>query len=177
MNFKQFTEVPKEILLIVDVQESFESFFPPNYLNRIYELAKTFKNVYQIWDNIDASKPSYTFPNQREIFEKSYGGDYEQDIELYLSGEDLALFRRFDIENDLSNFEYGESFKTHDGRLLVFVGAVHPWFLVDTELYIFLKSIKGRHVTICGGSEGECLTDVEAALDACGVKWQSTLTY
>ena len=65
-----------KVLVIVDVQKDFDKFIQHDLVDELYEYAKKFKQVYQIWDTNDATKPTYKFPNQVGCYSKRYGSKY-----------------------------------------------------------------------------------------------------
>lgn len=172
-------------LIIVDVQKSFKKFFNDNYVNALKQYAKTFVNVYQIWDNhvegpdkdgkylydgnpnIPVHDDLYHFPNQKQLVEKRY--NYDVDIKFY------RKILNKDLHNDIREKEKknlikkGQMFITTEGTAIVYIGNNHKWFHIPKKLYNILVSLKGLNTTIVGGSDLECLSDIVSAAQSIGV--------
>ena len=80
---KIFEDYNKDgILIIVDVQRSFKSFFTDNYLSELNKYCLKFDKVYQIFDNhVDGKNPDkdYLYDSDPDIENK-------KDLEIFLSG-------------------------------------------------------------------------------------------
>lgn len=145
-----------DTLVIVDVQENFKKFMPRFYLDALFEYCEYFKNVYQIWDNIDISEPSYTFPNQKGAYSKSYGIIDDKFIEKIISEND-------DIkEGDLFKHDYLKYY-------VVKVDNNHEWFFINDELQKLFNKLKGKTVILVGGAKDECIEDVYVAMKSFGI--------
>lgn len=182
------SEKPKEQnshLIIVDVQASFKKYFTDNYLKQLKEYAKGFENVYQLWDNhvqgpnIDKDylyepKPEipdindiYDFPNEKLRIEKRY--NYDVDADFYKKILDEQTYQKMKQAEDNRTIKRGDIFRTTEGTIIVYIGNNHRYYHVPIKLYKLLKKLKGKHVTMVGGSDGECYTDIETAAKSIGV--------
>lgn len=181
-NFGQFTS---EDLLIVDVQKSFSKFFTDKYLKELNKHCSLYKRVYQIWDNhidgknvdkdflydsdpeIPIHEDLYHFPNQKDLIEKRY--NYNVNVDFYkeiLSKSQLEEIKKKESTNSLKK---GEIFKTSKGTYIVFVGNKHRWTHVGIKLIKLFESLRGKYITIVGGSDSECLEDIFTAAKSLGV--------
>lgn len=175
----------QQTLIIVDVQKSFKKFFTDNYLKELNRYCLEFDKVYQIFDNhvdgknpdkdylydkdpdIESKKDLYKFNNQVDLVEKRY--NYDVDADFYKKILDVEVYN--DIKNKEKNksLKRGDFFPTTGGTIIVYIGNNHQWNHMSKKLYdIFLK-LKGKDVTICGGSSDECLLDVEVCGLSMGV--------
>ena len=182
------SEKPKEQnshLIIVDVQASFKKYFTDNYLKQLKEYAKGFENVYQLWDNhvqgsnVDKDylyepKPDipdindiYDFPNEKLRIEKRY--NYDVDADFYKKILDEQTYQKMKQAEDNRTIKRGDIFRTTEGTIIVYIGNNHRYYHVPIKLYKLLKKLKGKHVTMVGGSDGECYTDIETAAKSIGV--------
>lgn len=186
-HLKIFEEYQKKShLIIVDVQKSFKKYFTDNYLKQLKEYAKDFENVYQLWDNhvqgpnVDKDylyepKPEipnindiYDFPNEKLRIEKRYNYNVDADFfKKILSDKTYKLMKN--KEND-GSMKRGDIFETTEGTIIVYIGNNHRYYHVPIKLYNLFKKIKGEHVVIVGGSENECLLDIEVAAKSLGVQ-------
>ena len=96
----------KEVLIVVDVQVHFKS-VTDEYVDGIFELCKTFDEVYQIWDAVDVNTPDFKFPNQKDVIRKEYGGILEEDdIDHYdFSEKDKLYLKKAFKEEDFQRRE------------------------------------------------------------------------
>lgn len=172
-------------LIIVDVQKSFKKFFTDNYLKKVKEYASTFENVYQIWDNHAQGKnvdkdylydespdiPNiseiYDFPNEKLRIEKRY--NYDVDADFYKKILDKKTYQEVKQKEDSKSLKKGDYFKTTEGTIIVYIGNNHVWYHVPIKLYKLFLKLKGKQVTIIGGADNECLTDIETAAKSLGV--------
>jgi len=173
-------------LMIVDVQKSFSKFFTPNYITQLKEYAKSYSNVYQIWDNhIDGhnvdkdylydKKPDtpsmhndlYAFENQKMLIEKRYS--YDVDAKFFKKILDEKTFKIVKEKEKKGLLKRGEIFKTNEGTIIVYIGNKHVWFHCPKKLYELLLKLKGKHLTMVGGSDSECLSDVFTTCESIGV--------
>jgi len=182
--FENFTK--KRILIIVDVQKSFEKFFNKNYLAALNTYCNDFDKVYQIFDNhhegknpdkdflydetpdIENKNDLYRFNNQVDLIEKRY--NYDVDVDFYkkiLSNDTYNKIKEKETNNFLKRGDY---FNTTEGTIIVYIGNNHKWFHAPIKLYDLLKSLKNEEVVIVGGSEGECILDVMTTAKALGLK-------
>ena len=191
------------VLIIVDVQKSFRKFFSEMYLNELKKYCKNFEEVYQIWDNhvdgknvdkdylyndnpdIPVHKDLYHFDNQKDIIEKRY--NYDVDVDFYnnrmkdsvgnkgiLDEETHKLIKQKESENSLQK---GDFFRTKEGTIIVYIGNNHQWFHVPLKLYNLLKGLKGKQVTVVGGSDSECLEDIITTCEKLGVNIKRNWKY
>lgn len=181
-NFKIYEKnVWTNHLLIVDVQEQFSQFFNDIYLEKLYEHAEMFSNVYQIFDTIDSAEYSYDFPNQVKAINKEYGGEIQiEDANLYFNGEILENFLKIDNLEYLNDLEPGTNWKMNNGDYYYYIGGQtynsigHDWFICPNKLYNFFTDIKNRSISfeVCGGAEYECLTDILVILDSLDIEYK-----
>ena len=162
------------ILIIVDVQKEFDKFIPIGFVDNLTKYCNNFSTVYQIWDSNKAKGPSYTFPNQKGLYEKKYGTKFSAEL------KDISkkLMSQNPQENDVFKFQDADS-------SVVKVDNNHGWFYVNEQLSRFFKSLNGSSVVLVGGAgptdinfyengdikydNGECLKDVYEALESYGV--------
>lgn len=173
-------------LLIVDVQKSFHKFFTENYITQLKEYAKKYSNVYQIWDNHIEGKnvdndylydkkpdtPSihndlYAFANQKMLIEKRY--TYDVDAKFFKKILDEKTYQIVKDKEKKKLLKRGEIFKTNEGTIIVYIGNNHVWFHCPKKLYELLLKLKGKHLTVVGGSDSECLSDVFTTCESLGV--------
>jgi hypothetical protein len=185
MVVEKFKEFYSKNLLIVDVQKSFSKFFTDKYLKELNKYSDQFENVYQIWDNhidgkdvdkdflyekdpeIPINGDLYHFNNQKDLIEKRY--NYNVRVDFYqkiLSKEKFTKIRSRESSNEIKK---GESFKTDKETYIVFVGNKHRWVHIGIKLVNLFLSLKGKEVTIVGGSDSECLEDIFTAARSLGV--------
>ena len=163
-------------LFVVDVQKSFRKFFTEMYINELKKYCKNFNNVYQIWDNhidgknvdteylykkspiIPVHRDLYSFPNQKDIIEKRY--NYNVTIDFYRKILDTNTFKRIKNKENKNLLKVGDSFKTKEGTILIFIGNKHRWFHCPYKLYSLFKKLVGKEIYIIGGSDSECLNDI-----------------
>ena len=179
-------------LIVVDVQKSFKKFFTDKYVSQLQKYCNQFSNVYQIWDNhVDGTKVDkdylydkneedkddhhdlYDFPNQTDTIEKRY--NYDVDVDFYrkiLSKKTYKL-----IKSKEGNLKRGESFYTNEGTIIVYVGNNHQWHHLSKKLFELFKTLKGKEVTIVGGSNSECLEDIYIAGISLGVNIKKNMEY
>jgi len=186
-NIKTFENFQSDsTLIIVDVQKSFKKFFSEMYLHDLQEYCKSFNNVYQIWDNhiegknvdkdylydenpdIPINGDLYFFPNQKLLIEKRYL--YNVDVTFFKKILDKETYNQIKEKEDKKLLKKGEFFNTKYDTIIVYIGNKHNWFHMGKKLYNFLKSMKGKEVTICGGASGECLDDLITTAISIGVK-------
>ena len=182
--FEDF-ETKNNILRVVDVQKSFRKFFTEMYLHEVKKYCKSFKTVYQIWDNhtektpdkdylydknpdIPIEKDLYQFPNQVDLIEKRY--NYDVDADFYKKILDKETYLKIKGMEDANTLKRGNSFATKGGTILVYIGNNHQWFHAPKKLYNIFSKLKGKEVVIIGGSSNECLLDLEICGLAMGVK-------
>lgn len=161
-------------LMIVDVQENFSKFFSEKYVEELKKYCKGFARVYQIYDNMELDEPTYEFPNEVNAYDKQFGFDLQPEYahEYFMPA----------IAEKIVNQEYtqGDGFEMKDGRIAIYVGAQHEWFLVEDNLVSLFNTLKsqGRKLilvggagSVIGGSEtsGECLTDIYQAAKYFGI--------
>lgn len=183
---KTFESHNNSNLIVVDVQKSFKKFFNEVYLNELKKYCQTFKNVYQLWDNhvdgknvdkdylydhapeIPIHDDLYHFPNQKELIEKRY--NYDVDADFYKKILDKDVYNEISDKEEKGLLKKGDIFRTKEGTIITYIGNNHNWFHCPKKLYELLTSLKGKEVTIVGGSDSECLQDVVTTAEKIGVK-------
>ncbi len=182
----------KDILIIIDVQKSFKDFFTDKYVSEIKKYCNKFSKVYQIWDNHhlgqnvdkdylydeDPETPShkdlYDFPNQIELIEKRY--NYDVDVDFYRKVLDSDVYENLKNKEDNNELNKGDFFPTKEGTIIVYIGNNHRWFHLPKKLYDLFMEITeaqaddGAEVTIIGGADSECFTDIEVTAKSLGVR-------
>ena len=187
----------KDILIIVDVQKSFNSFFTEKYVSELKKYCNEFSKVYQIWDNhvdgknvdkdylydeypeIPVHKDLYHFPNQKDLIEKRY--QYDVDVDFYKRVLDNDVYKDVKSKEENNELIKGDFFPTNEGTLIVYIGNKHKWYHMPKKLHELFTEVaeaqnlneglvEVRDVILVGGADGECLTDVETAAKAMGVK-------
>ena len=174
------------ILIIVDVQKSFEKFFNKNYLAALNTYCDDFDKVYQIFDNhhegknpdkdflydetpdIENKNDLYRFNKQVDLIEKRYNYDVDADFYKKILTEDT--YKKIKELEKSNSLKRGNYFETTEGTIIVYIGNNHQWFHCPIKLYELFKSIKGEEIVIVGGSAGECILDVMVAAKALGLK-------
>lgn len=180
-------------LIIVDVQKSFKKFFSEMYLNELKKYCEKFSEVYQIWDNhvegrdvdkdylydenpdIPIHDDLYHFPNQTELIEKRY--NYDVDADFYKKILDKDVYKEISDKEDNKQLNKGDTFPTKEGTIIVYIGNNHKWFQVPIKLYEHLTELKGKEVTIVGGSDSECLEDIITSAESLGVNIKRDYKY
>lgn len=183
---KLFENFQNETLIIVDVQKSFKKFFTEMYLHELKKYCENFSEVYQLWDNhvdgkdvdkdylfdnnpdIPVHNDLYNFPNQRGIIEKRY--NYDVDVDFYKKILDKETYDLLKSKEDSDGLKKGDLFKTKEDTAIVYIGNNHQWFQVPKKLFNLFQQLKGKDVTIVGGADSECLSDVYTAAESMGVK-------
>jgi hypothetical protein len=173
------------ILFIVDVQKSFRDFFTEMYIHELKKYCKTFKYVYQIFDNhvdgkgvdknylyddnpdIPVHDDLYHFPNQVDLIEKRY--NYDVDIDFFKKILDKEIYNNIKERESKGLMKKGEFFETTEGTIIVYIGNNHIWFQVPKKLYDLLLKLKGKEISIVGGSDSECLEDIFITAESLGV--------
>lgn len=187
-------------LIIVDVQKSFgpdgeigKKYFSHKYVSELQNYCKNFKNVYQIFDNHidgkDADKEYlyddypdipingdlYKFPNQKDVIEKRY--KYDVNVDFFKKILDKKIYSEIKEKEKNKSLKVGETFKTNEGTILTYVGNRHVWFHCPIKLYKLLNSLKGENVEMVGGSDSECLHDIEVTAKSIGVNVKRNYKY
>lgn len=183
---KLFENYSNNILIVVDVQKSFHEFFSENYLKELNKYCNNFSDVYQIWDNhhhgknvdkdylydenpdIPIDKDLYHFPNQKELIEKRY--NYDVDVDFYKKILDKEVYKSVKFKEINNTLKKGDSFKTNEGTIIVYIGNNHKWHHMSKKLYELFLELKGKKVIIVGGSNKECLEDIVICGISMGVK-------
>jgi len=187
----------KDILIVVDVQKSFKKFFNEVYLHELKKYCNEFSKVYQIWDNhvdgknvdkdylydedpeIPVHKDLYHFPNQTDLIEKRY--NYDVDADFYKKVLTPETYEEVKTKEDANELKKGDFFPTNEGTLIVYIGNNHRWYHMPKKLHELFTEVaeaqslneglsEVKDVILVGGADGECLTDVEIAAEAMGVK-------
>lgn len=182
-HFESYTQ--NTTLIVVDVQKSFKKFFTEMYLHKLKEYCGQFSAVYQIWDNhvngknvdkdylyhddpeIPIHDDLYKFPNQVELIEKRY--NYDVDADFYKKILDKEVYKDIKSREEDNTIKRGDLFKTKEGTAIVYIGNNHKWFHIPKKLYDLFLKLKGKEVTIVGGSDSECLEDVLIAGESMGI--------
>jgi len=164
------------ILFVVDVQSEFEKFIPKNFVTKLNEYCKEFKQVYQIWDSNKTKSSTYKFPNQVAKLEKQFGvKKYYQDLkggieEWFNQIFDETSANKMIKELKKKNIKEGDKFRLKDkDEYLVYIDNNHNWFYVNSELYKTFKKLKNKSVIIVGGADNECLEDIYISAKAFGL--------
>lgn len=146
-------------LVIVDVQKEFNKFIQHDLVDELYDYARKFKQVYQIWDTHKTDiAPTYVFPNQVDAVKKKYGKNHFSDK--------VTKF----IKNKTDETFEGNLFKLSDGEgYIVRVDNNHDWFYVNPEIVELIQKLKDKQVILAGGADNECLEDVYQAFKAFGL--------
>ncbi len=171
--FEQFTT--KKHLIIVDVQKSFRKFISENYINSLINYSKDFENVYYIYDTHKSTENElYDFFNIKHTIPKKYNYDVNVDFYKEILDDDLYNY----IKNKETNNKLieGDYFKTENG-IIVYIGNKHKWFHCENELYQLLKSLKNETVYLVGGSDGECLLDIETTAISLNINIRKNFKY
>lgn len=182
----------KDILIVVDVQKSFHDFFTDNYVNELKKYCNEFSKVYQIWDNHHLGRnvdkdylydedpdegpdgDLYEFTNQIDLIEKRY--QYDVDADFYKRVLDNDVYKDVKSKEENNELIKGDFFPTKEGTIIVFINNNHRWFHLPKKLYDIFVEIKEAQieekvlVTIVGGADGECITDIEVVAKSLGVK-------
>ena len=185
-NIKTFENFQSDsTLIIVDVQKSFRKFFSEMYLNELKKYCNNFKYVYQIFDNhvdgknvdkdylydenpdVPVHNDLYYFPNQKDIIEKRY--NYDVDVDFYKKILDKKVYNEISQKEQNNQLKKGDIFPTKEGTYIVYVGNNHKWHHISKKLYDLFVNLKGKNVTIVGGSDSECLEDIFIAATSIGV--------
>jgi hypothetical protein len=155
-------------MVIVDVQDSFKKYFGDKYVEALDEFCTDYKRVFQIWDNHDAKKPDYAFPNQCGAYEKRYGGELDiNDVENFFPEPMWDT-----VKNKLDNIpNVGDMFETLHGDVWVYIDSNHKWFLCSKELFSLFNGFKKqqRKIVLVGGAINECLQDIYVTMTYLGV--------
>ena len=181
------------ILIIVDVQKSFKKFFTDNYLKELNKYCLNFDKVYQIFDNhVDGKNPDkdylydedpdienktdlYRFNNQVDLIEKRY--NYDVDADFYKKILDEKVYDDIKQKEKDKSLKRGDCFPTTEGTLIVYIANNHQWFHIPKKLYDIFLTLKGKDVTIVGGSDQECYLDVEVSGSILGVNVKRNNNY
>lgn len=193
-HIKVFEDFKKNnILIIIDVQKSFHKFFTKNYLSELNKYCSNFNKVYQIFDNhVDGKAPDkdylydndpdienkddlYKFNNQVDLIEKRY--NYDVDADFYKNILDRKVYREIKQKESEGSLKRGNYFPTTEGTIIVYIGNNHVWHHLSKKLYDLFSELKGKEVVIVGGSDEECLLDVEVSAKALGVKIKRDFRY
>jgi hypothetical protein len=176
---------PQTNLIIVDVQKSFRKFFTEMYIHKLKEYAKSYTNVYQIWDNhhegkdvdtdylydsnpdIPITSDLYTFPNQRDMIEKRYV--YNVNVDFFKKILSKDIYKSIKDKESKNLLKRGDLFLTTEDTIIVYVGNNHIWMHVGKKMYNLFLKLKGKEVVMVGGSSGECFADIETAAISLGV--------
>jgi len=186
MNYlKLFESFQNDVLLIVDVQRSFRKFFTEMYLNELNKYCQNFSEVYQLWDNhvdgknvgtdylfdenpdIPVHMDLYNFPNQKDIIEKRY--NYDVDVDFYKKVLDKETYDLIKSKEESKDLKRGDLFKTKEGTAIVYIGNNHKWFQIPKKLFNLFEELSGKNVTIVGGADSECLSDVFISAESMGI--------
>ncbi|MCK9476974.1 MAG: hypothetical protein M0R46_13685 [Candidatus Muirbacterium halophilum] len=181
---RTFENYETSILIIVDVQKSFRKFFTDLYLNELKKYALTFDTVYQIWDNhhdvnydkdylydenpdIPIINDLYNFNNDI-LIEKRY--NYDVDVTFYKKILDINTYNNIKNKEDNKQLVKGDYFITKYGTIIVYIGNNHNWFHAGKKLINVFNDMKGKTITMVGGSNNECYEDLITTAETLGVK-------
>jgi hypothetical protein len=183
----------EEVLLIVDIQKSFKKFFTENYIHQVKNYCKKFKEVYQIFDNhvdgknvdkdylydddheVSVHDDLYWFPNQIDIIEKRY--NYNVDVDFYKKILDRETYKKAKELESNKKLKIGDIFETKQGTHIVYVGNNHKWHHISKRLYDLFMKLKDKKVTIIGGADSECLSDIFTSAESLGVEIKRNWKY
>jgi hypothetical protein len=147
----------KDILIIVDVQKSFRSFFTEMYLSELKKYCNKFNRVYQIWDNhhlgqnvdkdylydrdpeIPVDGDLYHFPNQKDLIEKRY--NYDVNADFYKKVLDDDVYEEVKNKEERDELKQGDHFPTKEGTIIVFIGNNHRWYHMPKKLHELFMEI------------------------------------
>jgi hypothetical protein len=193
IHLKLFENFQNEVLLIVDVQKSFRKFFTEMYIHELKKYCEKFEDVYQIWDNhvdgkgvdkdylfdenpdIPVHNDLYNFPNQKDIIEKRY--NYDVDVNFYKKVLDKKTYDEISSKEKNKTLKRGDLFKTKEGTVLVYIGNNHKWFHMPKKLYLLFEKLKNKSVTVVGGADSECLSDVFISAESMGINIKRDWSY
>lgn len=146
-------------LVIVDIQKEFNKFIQYDLVDEVYEYAKEFDKVYQIWDtNKGNETPTYKFPNEVYDVKKKYGKNHFS-----------PKVKKF-IQKMTDETPEGNKFKLSDENgYIVRVDNNHDWFYANPELVDLVEDLENDKVILVGGADNECLEDVYQMFIAFGV--------
>ena len=149
------------IMVVCDFQKEFSQFIPKGMLDALIGQCNNFHTVYQIWDSNQASKPSYTFPNEKQAIIKKFGTKFSDELEDTVK----KLHQKYpdSKEGDIFEFDDIDSY-------VVRVTNNHGWFYIPEKMAKVFKTLKDKQVTLVGGAFTECIKDVYEAMKAFGVK-------
>jgi len=182
---KLFENFQNGTLIIVDVQKSFRKYFSEMYLHELKKYCGNFSEVYQLWDNhvdgknvdkdylfdenpdIPVHNDLYNFPNQKDIIEKRY--NYDVDVDFYKKILDKETYDLIKTKEESDGLKRGDLFKTKEDTAIVYIGNNHKWFQIPKKLYNLFEELRGQEVTIVGGADSECLSDVFISAESMGV--------
>jgi hypothetical protein len=164
----------ERILIIVDVQKSFERFFNKKYLSELNKYCNDFDKVYQVFDNHHEGKSpdiDYLYSKEPDIENKNDLYKFNNEIDLiekrYIYGVDIDYFKKIldeqtynNIKEKEKNLKQGEYFSTTEGTIIVYIGNNHKYFHLPIKLYNLFKTLKGEHIVIVGGADDECIEDI-----------------
>lgn len=154
-------------LVIVDVQPKFKKFITNTYLLELKDYAEKFQRVFQIYDVIDGEDNPYYFPNQIEAYEKAYGGELLQD-DIYYYFNNPHVIEELENKFENNSFQPGDKYQMSGGDYFIYVGDQHEWFICSEELCILFENFakQKRKITLVGGAQNECLSDIYISMIA-----------
>jgi hypothetical protein len=194
----------ENILIIVDVQKSFDKYFTDRYVDELKKYCQKFKSVYQIWDNHidgksvdkdylydeDPEEPSnddlYDFPNQEDLIEKRY--NYNVDVDFYKKILDDSVYEDAKKRESDGDLVKGDHFPTKEGTIIIYIGNNHKWYHMPKKLRDLFEKLtysqsinenigKVNDVVLVGGADRECLDDIEVAAEIMGVNIKRNPAY
>ena len=192
-HIKLYENFNSSTLIIVDVQHSFKKFFTDNYITALNKYCLNFDKVYQIFDNhVDGKNPDkdylydedpdienktdlYRFNNQVDLIEKRY--NYDVDADFYKKILDEKVYDDIKQKEKDKSLKRGDYFPTTEGTLIVYIANNHQWFHIPKKLYDIFLTLKGKDVTIVGGSDQECYRDIEVSGKVLGVNVKRNNNY
>ena len=113
------------------------------------------------------------------MIEKRY--NYDVDADFYKKVLTSETYEEVKSKEDADELKKGDFFPTDEGTLIVYIGNNHKWYHMPKKLHELFTEVaeaqnmneglsEVRDVILVGGADGECLTDVETAAEAMGVR-------
>jgi len=109
----------------------------------------------------------YNFPNQKDIIEKRY--NYDVDVDFYKKILDRQTYELIKSKQEKGSIKRGDLFETKEGTVIVYIGNNHKWFQMPKKLYELFKDLGNKKITIVGGADSECLSDIFTSAETMGL--------
>ena len=114
--------------------------------------------------------------------------NYDVDADFYKKVLSPDTYKEVSEKEDANELKKGDFFPTNEGTLIVYVGNNHKWYHMPKKLHELFEEVveaqsvneglnEVRDVILVGGADGECLTDIETAAVAMGVKLKRNERY